>query len=92
MPLIDHLVIEFDNPVDLPPDVMIDKKLLRDGLAALLYHRGLISPKQALAMTGLPRRDFEDRLANFGYTILDERDFADEIAAAEQLSGAKRHS
>ena len=86
MPITDKLVVEFANTVNLPPDVVNDKKLLRDGLAALLYHHCLISPFHALSMTGLTRRGFEDRLAYFGYTALDERDFADEIAAAEQLA------
>lgn len=82
------LVIDFAQPVDLPPDVTNDKKLLRDGLAALLYHHGRISPSQAREMMGVTRREFEDRLADFGYAVMDETDLAGEIAQMAQEGGA----
>lgn len=86
MPMTDKLVIDFAKSIDLPPDVANDKKMLRDGLAAMLYHNGRISPAQAREIMGVTRREFEDRLTDFGYAVMDENDLAAEIAAAERLS------
>jgi predicted HTH domain antitoxin len=80
------LVIDLPASIDLPPDVANDQKTMRDALAAVLYKQGRISPSLARAMMGVTRRQFEDRLADFGYAVMDEHDFDAEIAAIARLS------
>lgn len=79
------LTIDLPTSVDLPPDVVNDQKTMRDALAAVLYRQGRISPAQARAMMGLDRRGFEDRLADFGFAVVDVDDLDAEVAAAERL-------
>lgn len=81
-----RLVIDLPAPVDLPPDVANDQRYMRDALAAVLYKRGRIGPVQAREMMGLNRREFEDRLADFGFAVMDEDDFDAELAAVRRLS------
>jgi predicted HTH domain antitoxin len=73
--------------VKLPPDVVNDQKELRDAVAVVLYKRGRISPAQASEMMGLTRRDFEDRLSDYGFAPCEETDLAQEVEAARRLSG-----
>lgn len=79
------LVIDLPASVDLPPDVANDQKTMRDALAAVLYKQGRISPTQAREMMGVSRREFEDRLADFGYAVLDEHDLASELETLDRL-------
>ncbi|MGE5506205.1 MAG: UPF0175 family protein [Actinomycetota bacterium] len=79
------LTIDLPTSVDLPPDVVNDQKTMRDALAAVLYRQGRISPAQARAMMGLDHRGFEDRLADFGFAVVDVDDLDAEVAAAERL-------
>jgi len=81
-----RLVIDLPTSVILPPDVANDQKMMRDALAAVLYKQGRISPAQAREMMGVTRREFEDRLADFGYAVVDEADLAAELAAVDRLS------
>ena len=81
----DKLVIDIPPSLNLPPDIH-DQRLLRGAIAAVLYHEGRLSPRQAQDLMGVTRREFEDYLAHLGFTALDERDFQDEIDAAARLS------
>jgi hypothetical protein len=80
------LVIDLPSSFDLPPDLAKDQRMMRDALAAVFYKQGRISPAQARAMMGVSRREFEDRLADFGYAVMDENDLAAELAAVDRLS------
>ncbi|QWR77838.1 UPF0175 family protein [Candidatus Magnetomonas plexicatena] len=63
-----------DLPDDLPAAVVkeVDTVYLREALAALLYHTGKISEKQACIIVGKTRREFEDLLPRFGFSILSD--------------------
>lgn len=80
------LIIDLPPSLDLPPDVVGDQKELRDAIAVVLYKRGRISPVQARELMGVTRREFEDRLADYGFAVVDEADLPAEMAAAERLS------
>lgn len=88
--MVKQLVIDLANPVDLPPDVEGDSRTFRDAIAAVLYRQGRIGPAMACRMMGLSRRAFEDRLAEFGYTAMDDADIDEELAAANRVANSQR--
>lgn len=81
----DKFVIDIPSSLTLPPEVH-DQRLLRNAIAAVLYHEGKLSPRQAQELMGVSRREFEDYLGHLGFSMLDERDFQDEIDAAARFS------
>ncbi len=48
----------------------VDQGYLIEALAATLYHIGKISEQEACEITGKTRRDFEEILPKFGFSIL----------------------
>ncbi|MBF0565732.1 MAG: UPF0175 family protein [Nitrospirae bacterium] len=62
--------------IDLPDTVdrEIDVLYIKESVAVTLYHAGKISGKQACAILGKTRREFEDLLPKFGYSVLSERE------------------
>ncbi|MBF0554473.1 MAG: UPF0175 family protein [Nitrospirae bacterium] len=63
-----------DLPDDLPAAVVkeVDTVYLKEAVAALLYHAGKISEKQACIIIGKTRREFEDLLPKFGFSVLSD--------------------
>lgn len=58
--------------LNIPYHVKITEMYLQEALTALLYHKGDLSLKQARAMLGQSRREFEEiTLSKFGYTTMD---------------------
>ncbi len=82
----EKLVIDLPPFVDLPPDVADDQANLRGAIAAVLYKQGRLSPLQAQRLMGVTRREFEERLNGLGFTVMDDADTSDEIAAAGRLA------
>jgi predicted HTH domain antitoxin len=80
------LIIDLPASVNLPPDVVDDQKELRGAIAVALYKRGRITPVQAREMMGVTRREFENRLSDYGFAPVDETDLAQEMDAARRLS------
>jgi predicted HTH domain antitoxin len=81
-----QLIIDLPPSVTLPPEIVSDQKELRNAVAVVLYRRGRISPAQAREMMGVTRREFEDRLSDYGFAPCDETDLAHEVEAARRLS------
>lgn len=63
---------------DIQPLTGINAAYLREMLMANLYHLGKLSEKEARNILKLTRREFEDLLPNYGFSILD--DSAESIA------------
>lgn len=62
--------ITIDLPETLPEGV--NDRYVMEMLAANLYHQGRISEHQACQMIGLTRRDFENLLPKFGFSVLSD--------------------
>ena len=59
--------------VDLPDTaalVHLDQTYLREILMVTLYHAGKLSEKEACLTLGISRREFEELLPQFGFSIL----------------------
>ncbi|MEO5358652.1 MAG: UPF0175 family protein [Nitrospirae bacterium YQR-1] len=54
---------------DIERLVEIDQTYLKEALAAILYHTGKISEKEACDITGMTHREFEEILPKFGFSI-----------------------
>ena len=63
------------------PEVLRDSEYVRYVLAGTLYTRGLLSGKEARALTGDNRRTFEEKMARHGFPLLPD----DEETAAREL-------
>jgi hypothetical protein len=48
----------------------LDPVFLREALVATLYHIGKLSEQQACQMLGITRRQFEEMLPRFGFSVL----------------------
>ncbi len=81
-----RITIDIPASVELSPDILRDQETMRDAIAVVLYKQGKITPVQAREIMGLTRRQFEERLASYGFAMMDERDFDQEIQAARFLS------
>jgi broad-specificity NMP kinase len=63
---------------DIKRLVEIDPSYLKEALAAILYHAGKISENEACDITGTTRREFEEILPKFGFSVLsDEKEQID---------------
>jgi predicted HTH domain antitoxin len=85
MPMTNKVVIELDVPMSIPPDLLADKTIWRDGLAVTLYRQGKLTMRQTTELMGITRREFEDRLPEFGISMMDVEDLPHEITAADAL-------
>lgn len=57
---------------DIQPLSGISAAYLKEMLMANLYHLGKLSEKEARSILKLSRREFEDMLPNYGFSILDD--------------------
>lgn len=80
------ITIDIPASVDLSPDILRDQGTMRDAIAVVLYKQGKITPVQAREIMGVTRREFEERLASYGFSMMDEHDFDHELEAARHLS------
>jgi uncharacterized protein (DUF305 family) len=64
------ITIDLPETSTLPEDV--NDRYVTEMLAANLYHQGRISEHQACQMIGLTRRDFENLLPKFGFSVLSD--------------------
>lgn len=55
---------------DIEPFATMDTAYLKELLAATLYHVGKISEKEACALIGKTRREFEEMLPKYGFSVL----------------------
>ncbi len=55
---------------DTSPVSQLTAVYLKQALITALYHTGKLSSKQACVMLGLSRRQFEELLPEFGFSIL----------------------
>ncbi len=56
--------------INIPEAAGVDEHFIKEALAAALYHTGKLSEKQAREMLGISRRDFEEMLPRYGYSVL----------------------
>ncbi len=57
---------------DIKPLKKINDSFLKEMLIANLYHIGILSGKEAREILGKSRREFEDCLPKFGFSILND--------------------
>lgn len=57
---------------DIKPLSDMNDEYLKEMLIATLYHIGKISAKEAANILGKTRRDFEELLPQFGFSILND--------------------
>ena len=57
---------------DIQPLTGVNGAYLKEMLMANLYHLGKLSEKEARNILKLTRREFEDMLPNYGFSILDD--------------------
>lgn len=84
----EKLVVEIDLPptVHLPADLREDKRGLQDALVVLLYKQGRLTMMQAREIMGITRREFEERLPEFGVAMVDIEDLPHELDGSEKLA------
>jgi len=57
--------------IDLPDRLGdIDETYAREALVATLYSNGKLSGREARKMLGMSRREFEDMLPRYGFSVL----------------------
>ena len=64
-----ELVLELP---DIKPLSHLNGAYLKEMLMANLYHLGMLSEKEAREMLGMSRREFEEILPKFGFSILSD--------------------
>lgn len=67
----------------VPTGVSLAVTDVQDGVVALLFHDGKVSHKDACALLGKGRREFDEILAMHGFSPSDRMDPAEEIDAAK---------
>jgi len=81
-----QLVINLPDNVTLPEDIQQEQDLMRDAIAIVFYKQGRLSLKEARQLMGLSRREFEEILPTYGFSMLDENDMVAELHATEHFS------
>lgn len=82
----EKIIIDLDMlSVPLPPELLADKRAIREALAVSLYRQHRINMQQATELMGITRREFEDRLPEFGISMMDADDLDMELAALDKL-------
>lgn len=87
MPIPDKIIIDFPALPALGalPAVLGDAQVVRESLIFALYGRHKITLKEARLLLGLSRREFEERLPEFGLSMMTEEDLEDELAGVAEL-------
>jgi hypothetical protein len=73
--------------IELPPSARVpeplrDAEYVRYVLAGTLYSRGMISGREARALTGDDRRAFEENMAKYGFPLMPD----DDESVAQELN------
>ena len=81
--------------IDIPGEGLDDtlqeeQPMLREALAVALYQKKRISLKDGMSLTGVGRKAFEEKLAEFGVPMMDEHEFNDELNAANRYITNRR--
>lgn len=67
----------------VPAGVAIAQDDVQEGVAALLFHDGKVSHKEACDLMEMGRREFDEVLAAHGFSPADRIEPAEEIEAAK---------
>lgn len=77
-----QLIIDIPDEVDIPA-VMNDSSLLREAIAVTLYHVGRLSLRQAIGFMGGSRRQFEEKMMEFGIPMMGPEEYERERNASQ---------
>lgn len=80
-----QIVITVPENIPIPDGIKNNQDLLIGAIAIVSYKKGLISMKQARNFMGLTRREFEEILPDYGFSMMDEKDFKTEIDSIENF-------
>ena len=80
-----QIVITVPENIPIPAGIENNQDLLRSAVAMVLYKKGVLSMKQARGFMGLTRREFEEKLPEFGFTMMDEEDYQTEVDSIEKF-------
>lgn len=64
-----QILLELPNS---PPLTRLDPLYLKQALVATLYHVGKVSGQEACVTLGMSRREFEEILPKFGFSVLSD--------------------
>jgi hypothetical protein len=67
----------------VPAGVALAQNDVQEGVAALLFHDGKVSHKEACDLLGKNRREFDEVLATHGFSAADRIEPNEEIEAAK---------
>jgi predicted HTH domain antitoxin len=81
-----QIVINIPENVVIPEWIENDQPLLRNAIALVLYKKGKLTMREAREIMGVSRREFEDSLGEFGFSMMDEHDLENELKAAQRIS------
>jgi len=82
---VNQIVITVPENTPIPSGIDENQDLIRGAIAVVLYKKGVITMKQARDFMGLTRREFEEKLPEFGFTMMDEDDYQAEIDSIENF-------
>ena len=76
-----HFTVELDlpNSVRLP-----DNYSFRDAMVASLYRQGVVSAGEASEAIGIPRRDLEDSLSQYGVSAVNQEQISYDLKNIDQ--------
>ena len=83
---IQRLIIDLPETAHLPAGLENDQDTLREAVAIVLYKQHRLTLREARDLMGVSRRDFEERMAGLGFSMMDERDLQAELDASRQFS------
>jgi predicted HTH domain antitoxin len=81
-----QIIINIPENVVIPDCVEEDQALLRNAVALVLYKKGKLTMLEAREIMGVSRREFEETLGKFGFSMMDEDEFEREMKTVEYLS------
>jgi predicted HTH domain antitoxin len=82
---VNQLIIDLPESAHLPDGIENETVLLRNAIAVVLYKKGRLTLKEARELMELDRREFEECLKEYGFSMMDEDVFNLEINASHEI-------
>ncbi|MBF0193185.1 MAG: UPF0175 family protein [Magnetococcales bacterium] len=80
-----QIVIPVPENIPIPQGIDEDPVFIRNALAVVLYKNGRLTLLQARELMGLTRREFEECLPEYGFTMMDDKDLNSEIESIDKF-------